>query len=66
LARRLPESERTSDRIRQRLEDSPEEGGLREILQLAVRALIEEALETEVTEALGRGYYERSEEPARG
>ena len=66
LARRVPASKGTSERIRQRLEDSPEEGGMREELQLAVRTLIEEAVETGVTEALGRGYYERSEEPARG
>ena len=39
---------------------------MREAPLLGVRKLIEEALEAEVTEALGRDYYARSEGAARG
>jgi transposase-like protein len=42
------------------------EQGLRDVLQLAVRKLIEETLEAEVSDALGRGYYERNESGASG
>jgi transposase-like protein len=37
-----------------------------ELLKLAVRKIIEEALEAEVSDALGRGYYENGAEPGRG
>jgi transposase-like protein len=43
-----------------------EGGGARELLQLATRKIVEEALEAEVGEVLGRGYYQHGEEPARG
>jgi transposase-like protein len=37
-----------------------------ELLKLAVRKIIEETLEAEVNDALGRGYYENGAEPGRG
>ena len=39
---------------------------MREAMLLGVRKLIEDALEAEVTEASGRGYYTRGEGEARG
>lgn len=66
MARRVQASQRTSERIEELLADLPEDGGLREALLLGVRRLIEEALEAEVTDVLGRGYYERSEGPPHG
>ena len=37
-----------------------------ELFRLAVRKVVEETLETEVSDALGRGYYESGAEPGRG
>lgn len=66
MARRVQASERTRERIEVLLAELPEDGGLREALLLGVRRLIEEALDREVSDALGRGYCECSEGPARG
>jgi hypothetical protein len=37
-----------------------------ELFRLAVRKIVEEALEAEVSDVLGRGYYESGAEPGRG
>ena len=37
-----------------------------ELFKLAVRKIVEEALEAEVSDVLGRGYYENGAEPGRG
>ena len=36
------------------------------LLREAVRLIVEEALEAEVTEELGRGHYDRGHQPGRG
>jgi putative transposase len=59
MATRLPASERTREELRDliegRLARSDERSAL---LRLATRLIVEEALEAEVEDALGRGYYE--------
>ena len=62
MERRVLGSKRTSERIQELLADLTQGGGMEEVLKLGMRKLIEEALETEVQDALGRGYYERGEE----
>ena len=58
---RIPASERTRERLTALLEGKGERGDLRsELMRLAV--IIEEGLEGEATDALGRDYYERRAE----
>ena len=57
----------TSQKLNELLTTGVADGDARaELLKLAVRKIIEEALEAEVSEALGRGYYENGAEPGRG
>jgi hypothetical protein len=64
---RIPASERTSQKLTELLTTGVADGDARaELLKLAVRKIVEEALEAEVTEALGRGYYENGAERAAG
>ena len=64
---RIPASERTSQKLNALLTHGVADGDARaELLKLAVRKIVEEALEAEVSEALGRGYYENGGEPGRG
>jgi hypothetical protein len=62
MATRLPASERTREELRDlikgRLASSDERSALR---RLAPRLIVEEALEAEVEDALGRGYDEHAE-----
>lgn len=67
MAERIPPSERTSQAIAQLLgRGSDSENVKSELLHLAVRKIVEEALEAEVSDALGRGFYERGGAPAGG
>ena len=64
---RIPASERTSQKLNELLTHGVADGDARaELLKLAVRKIVEETLEAEVSEALGRGYYENGAEPGRG
>ena len=67
MSHRIPASERTrealSDLIEGRLSS---ESGRTELVQLATRLIVEEGLEAEVRDALGREYYARGGEPSRG
>jgi len=64
---RIPASERTSQKLSELLTKGVADGDTRaELLKLAVRKIVEEALEAEVSEALGRDYYENGAEPGRG
>ena len=64
---RIPASERTSQKLNELLTHGVADGDARaELLKLAVRKIVEEALEAEVSETLGRGYYENGAEPGRG
>jgi hypothetical protein len=66
VSTRVPASERTSPRLRELLSDLPDGEALSEVMKLGMRKIVEEALEAEVSDALGRGYYERGSEPGRG
>ncbi len=63
---RVPASERTSERIEQLVSalEAQEESAW--LSQLGLRKIIEELLETEVSERLERGYYERGAEASQG
>jgi putative transposase len=64
---RIPASERTSQKLRELLTEGMADGDARaELLKLAVRKIVEEALEAEVAAALGRGYYEAGAAPGAG
>src|SRR5256885_14641368 len=64
---RIPASERTSQKLNELLTQGIAEGDARsELIKLAVRKIVEEALEAEVAEAVGRGYYESGAAPGAG
>jgi hypothetical protein len=57
---RIPASERTRERLKALMDGQSEEGDLRSALvRLAARLIVEEGLEGEATDALGREYYAR-------
>jgi putative transposase len=64
MGKRIPPSEETSQRIHSLLKEGVPGGIRSEFLRLAVRKLVEEALEAEVADELGRGYYERGSQKA--
>jgi putative transposase len=67
VASRIPASERTSQKLSELLTEGVTDGDARaELLKLAVRKIVEEALEAEVAEAVGRGYYEAGAVPGAG
>lgn len=61
MSERVPPSKRTRQRIEALLANGCEEGEdvRSELIRLGVRKLVEEALEGEVEDAIGRGYYRR-------
>ena len=64
---RIPASERTSQKLDELLSQGVADGNARaELLKLAVRKIVEEALEAEVADAVGRGYYENGAPPGAG
>jgi putative transposase len=67
MGARIPASEQTHQRLEALLKDGVADGEARsELFKLAVRKIVEEALEAEVSDILGRGYYESGAEPGRG
>jgi transposase-like protein len=68
VGERVPASERTRQRIEELLANGVgEDGDVRsELVGLGVRKLVEEALEGEVEDELGRGYYRRGGSGDRG
>ena len=67
MSRRIPASDRTREALSALIEGRlSSEGGRSELVQLATRLIIEEGLEAEVRDALGREYYERGAEPGGG
>ena len=67
MGARIPASEQTHQRLEALLKDGVADGDARsELFKLAVRKIVEEALEAEVSDVLGRGYYESGAEPGRG
>jgi transposase-like protein len=64
---RIPASERTREKLKALMEGRSEaEDGRSELVRLAARLIIEEALEAEARDALGRGYYARGAMPGTG
>jgi putative transposase len=64
---RIPASERTSQKLEELLTQGVAGGDARtELLKLAVRKIVEEALEAEVAEAVGREYYANGAAPGAG
>jgi putative transposase len=64
---RIPASERTSQKLETLLTQGVADGDARaELVKLAVRKIVEEALEAEVAEAIGREYYENGAAPGAG
>jgi putative transposase len=63
---RIPASERTREKPKAMIEGSNKGGGTSELVRLAARLIIEEALEGEARDALGRDYYVRRAVPSAG
>jgi putative transposase len=64
---RIPASERTREKLRELMDGRSEvEDGRSELVRLAARLIIEEALEGEARDALGREYYARGAKPGTG
>ena len=64
---RIQASERTREKLKALMEGRSEAAdGRSELVRLAARLIIEEALEGEAADALGRGYYARGAQPGSG
>ena len=63
---RIPASERTREKLKAVIEGTGEGGGTSELVRLAARLIIEEALEGEARDAVGREYYARGAAPGAG
>jgi transposase-like protein len=64
---RIPASERTRERLKALMDGASDAAdGRSELVRLAARLIIEEALEGEAEDALGRGYYARGGAPDAG
>ena len=67
MSQRVPASARTREALSSLIEGRlSSEAGLSELVRLATRLIIEEGLEGEVRDALGREYYERGAAPGHG
>ena len=66
MTARVPASERTSQRLREMLNGLGDDEVGSQVIRLGIRKIVEEALEAELRDVLGRGYYERGAEPGRG
>ena len=67
MSRRIPGSERTREGLRDLIEGHlSSEAGRSELVRLATRLIIEEGLEAEVRDRLGRDYYEHGGEAGQG
>ena len=64
---RIPASDRTREKLKALMEGRSEVGdGRSELVRLAARLIIEETLEGETRDALGRDYYARGATPGAG
>jgi putative transposase len=64
---RIPASERTREHLKAQMEGKADASGSNsDLVRLAARLIIEEALEGEAEDALGRGYYARGAAPGAG
>ena len=66
MSKRIPASMRTRQSLSDLIEGPPfVAGGRAELMKLATRLIVEETLEAESRDALGRDYYEHGAEPGR-
>jgi putative transposase len=63
---RTPASERTREKLKAVIEGTEKGAGASELVRLAARLIIEEALEGEARDVLGREYYARGAAPGAG
>jgi putative transposase len=63
---RIPPSQRLAERAEELREQTDASDLVNELVRLGARKLVQELLEAEVTEALGRGPYERRAAAASG
>ena len=67
MAARLPASQRTREELTALIEGRLSTASAKdELVKLASRLIVEEALEGEAGDALGRDYYEHGAQPGRG
>jgi Transposase, Mutator family len=67
MATRLPASQRTREELRALIEGRlSTASGKDELVKLAARLIVEEALEGETADAIGRDYYEHGAQPGQG
>jgi putative transposase len=67
MAKRIPASMRTREALQALIEGRlASAAGRSELVELATRLIVEEALEGEVRDTLDRGYYERGHAPGQG
>ncbi len=67
MTKRLPGSERTREALNELIDGRLRvENAKSDLVKLATRLIIEEGLEAEVRDALGRGYYEHGSEAGQG
>ena len=65
--KRIPASAATRERLQQLFDGQSEVEDLKgALVREAVRLIVEEALEGEVSDALGRGYYQTGAQPGSG
>ena len=64
---RIPASERTREKLKALMAGQSEiEDGRSELVRLAARLIIEESVQAEARDAVGRGYYARGAAPGTG
>jgi transposase-like protein len=63
---RIPASDRTREKLKTLMTGSAVEDGRTELIRLAARLIVEEALEGEARDVLGREYYARGAAPGAG
>jgi putative transposase len=67
MATRLPASQRTREELTSLIEGRLSTGSAKdELVKLATRLIVEEALEAEAGDAVGRDYYEHGAQPGQG
>src|SRR6266849_7802535 len=67
MARRLPASQRTREELTSLIEGRLSTGSAKdELVKLATRLVVEEALEGEAGDSIGREYYEHGSRPGQG
>ena len=67
MATRVPASDRTREELKGLIEGRLSTGSAKdELVKLATRLIVEEALEGEASDAVGRDYYEHGAQPGQG